>query len=356
MQDLDGMQLRYQRLQKRRYNGKKNVFLMPKKIRNELITLHEILYPEEKEILEQFFRDFLQDTTYDFSEDIANIKYIIYTADSCYRSVIMKSLPYIQLEQLDNRKTDKVEMYNFYSNRILIKLSNQKDMKKDAYPYGVFFHELSHAVDDVSCMDVFLKVRHSVDYYTNESGEKLQDIARREIKSRILSSINEIVKNKKLNLDEEQIQLFMEILFSRVTEVYPFDNEDMKTLYEELRKEYGYSVYDRGKKTLQPHLGKKHLLYQKKYKAVTDVIGGFTGNSLGAVPCGHFSLLYWYNLFGAETKRQSRELWAEYSSYLIIGDGDGKRGTEHYFPESCAFIRHIWREIEATILAGKLPY
>lgn len=139
MQDLDGMQLRYQRLQKRRYNGKKNVFLMPKKIRNELITLQEILYPEEKEILEQFFRDFLQDTTYDFSEDIANIKYIIYTSDSCYRSVIMKSLPYIQLEQLDNRKPDKVEMYNFYSNRILIKLSNQKDMKKMPILMEYFF-------------------------------------------------------------------------------------------------------------------------------------------------------------------------------------------------------------------------
>ncbi|MGN0346399.1 MAG: hypothetical protein ACI4DU_03860 [Lachnospiraceae bacterium] len=344
MQNSEGMQLHYQRLQKRRYYGKKNVFLMPKKIRNELISLHEAFYPKEKDTLEQFFRNFIQDTTYDFSDDIANIKYIIYTAETCYRVAIMNSLPYIQLVQLD-AKPDKVEMYNFNSNKIYIKLGNRKDMKKEAYPYGVFFHELSHAVDDVSCMDIFLKIRHSVDFYTNETGEKLQDIARREIRERILKSIHEIVIKKKMNMDEKQINLFLEILFSRVTEVYPFENENMKMLYQELRKEYGYSEYDRRKKVIQPHLGTKHPLYRKKYKAVTDVIGGYTGNSLGAVPCGHFSLLYWYNLFGSETKRQSRELWAEYSSYLIIGDGDGIRGTEQYFPESCAFIRHIWREI-----------
>lgn len=345
MQEQTGMQLRYQRLQKQRYAGKKNVFLMPQKLRDELITLQEEFYPEDKETLEQFFQNFIRDTTYDFSEDIANIKYIIYTAEPCYRTVIMKSLPHIQLVSLGNDKPDKVEKYNFYSNKIFIKLSNLKDMEKESYPYGVFFHELSHAVDDVSCMDTFLKVRRSVDCYTNETGEKLQDIARREIKSQILTSIHEIVANKQLNMNEEQISLFMEILFTQVTEVYPFDNEDMKVVYQELREEYGYSEFDKEKKVRRAHLGKKHPLYQKKYQAVTDVIGGYTGNSLGAVPCGHFGLLYWYNLFGAETKRQGRELWAEYSSYLIIGDREGKQGTEQYFPESCAFIRHIWGEI-----------
>ena len=339
-----GMKMRYQRLRGQRYGGKQNVILMPKKMRDELITLHEGFYPEDRNLTEKFMEKFRKDTTYDFSEDIDNIKYIIYTAESCYRTVILNSLPYIRLEQFKKGFQRKTEQYNSYSNRISIKLSNLKEMDKEANPYGVFFHELSHAVDDVSCMDIFLKVRHSVEHYTNEAGEKLQDIARREVKCFVAASIHEIVAKKKLNVTEEQERMILEVLFTRVTEYYKFDHEDMDIVLQELQNEYGYSEFDKEKKVRRAHFGKEHPLYQKKYHAVSDVLGGYTGNTIGGAPIGHYAPLYWYNLLGMETKRQGRELWAEYSSYLITGNKECMAGTEQYFPESCAFIRHLWKD------------
>ncbi|MBP3470078.1 MAG: hypothetical protein J6K26_11240, partial [Lachnospiraceae bacterium] len=141
-----------------------------------------------------------------------------------------------------------------------------------------------------------------------------------------------------------------DVLFTRVTEYSKFDQEDMDIVLRELQNEYGYSEFDKEKKVRRAHFGKEHPLYKKKYHAVSDVLGGYTGNTIGGAPIGHYAPLYWYNLLGMETKRQGRELWAEYSSYLITGNKECMAGTEQYFPESCAFIRHLWKDE----LAGKI--
>ncbi len=331
------------RMTAQRYDGKNNVIVMPKGKRDVLIDLYERAYPEDRTLIERFFDRFQRkQRDYDFSDDIANIKYIIYSADSRYRNVILKCLPYVRLVPYRKFIVKREERYNYYQNKITIKLSNLKELEKEPNPYLVFFHELSHAVDDVSCRDIFFKVRHNTERQSNEAGEKLQDIARREAKAHVYASIHNFVIQEGMRISEQEEKQLLEDIFSPCTEFAGFSNPDVERVYQSIRNMYGYMVHEEHTGKMTCHKGTEYPLYQRRFRAVSDVLGGYTKNTVGACPIGHFSPFYWFNLLGKETGRQSRELWAEYSAYLITGDRECIAGTEEFFPESCAFIRNIW--------------
>lgn len=335
------------RMSAQRYHGKHNVFAMPKGKRDVLIDLYERVYPEDRILIERFFDRFQRKQSgYDFSKDIANIKYILYSADSCYRNVILKCLPYVRLVPYGKFLKKSVERYNYYQNKITIKLSNLKELEKEANPYLIFFHELSHAVDDVSCRDIFLKVRHNTERQFNEAGEKLQDIARREAKAHVYASIQNCAAQEGMKISEQEEKQLLEDIFSPCTEFAGFSNPETERVYQSVRNRYGYMTEEGHTGKMTCHKGTEYPLYRRRFRAVSDVLGGYTKNTIGACPVGHFRPYYWFNLLGKETRRQARELWAEYSAYLITGDRECIAGTEEFFPESCAFIRKIWRELD----------
>ena len=71
----------------------------------------------------------------------------------------------------------------------------------------------------------------------------------------------------------------------------------------------------------------------------------FNGTSLKAY--GHFSDDYWYDQNGEPTMAQCREAWAEFFAAKMTNNADALASNQLFFPETCAYLEDMAKEMLA---------
>jgi len=263
-----------------------------------LIDVYELLNPEAKEITDEFFHEILAWDDPVTTRNVLRVKFSIYTASPEYRDIMLYYLPKINQLRLDNPKSQ----YNPYFNVLYVDLSkNYDEMVMDQNgnyiyvndrPVGSFFHELGHAIDDLSdlvgCSSSGLR----------ESLEKdLSDSMRSYL-------INWSDTNLYYTLSEKDIQEIIDYMLSSKNpnvDIAGGDGSATKALlpsswtngqidaYFYLRSVYGYRGYilenDGSVSENNDNMKTQYLQDGYNYGILKDLLGGLTNNKIGG--CYH---------------------------------------------------------------------
>jgi len=303
--------------------------------RQRMITVFEALHPGDADNMDDLFEDMAADTSgYDYSEDINNIKYIIYTADEPYRSIFLEYADNIVIGDYDYQEKDsdgnlKSQHYSPSDNEVYIRFhsnNNNVGINDPQGPYVVFFHEYGHAIDDVAYKDGALFDENYMTQDYTSGGLIMQKAAEQDVYNNIKASVKAYaISNGFIISDATE---------ARITDaIMAFDNSGFKDgstndkIYDEVIAIYK-STFGGTPKDATVYCG------------ISDVYGGFTDNKLKGT-WGHSNerdplSTYWndWQLFGGTeyTGKQSKELWAETFSRYMTGNEEAIKELNRYFP------------------------
>ncbi len=341
-----------------RYGGNSDVLAMDEADRDMLITIYELLNEEDAENMNNFFLDMANDSSYDYSDDIANIKYITYTAPEPYRSAFLNNLTNIGLGSYDHDTSVSAQHYSQDGGKIYVDFTGANvGMNDPRGPYTTFFHEMGHGIDDFGYDGEAGGARMS-DTYLNSDGLSLQDVARNDVEQHISNSIDNYINSYNnlckpediINLSDTEKQQIIDEFMGQYSDVNNLPAGDMQNVYNEMVNRYGGYEYN---STTPPYCswtsGSTYNVSGVYNEAVSDVFGGYTNNTLGGYGYGHrkeddeliSDYNYWYDSNGNETNKQSRELFAEYYSYNMVGTEPSINATENYFANSPDHIEEM---------------
>ena len=250
------------------------------------IDAFELLCPEAKAATDDFFKIALDDPDPIVQKNIARIKFGIYTAPPEYRDVLIYYLPQITLVCYDGTLSVN-DMYELSIDIVYIDLT--KDYSGTSTPFGSFFHEIGHGIDDLSVEDKFLN--SSEDYYIS-------------IKDDFKKSLNEQLDKYDLS-DEEKEQLREYIMSPTSYNVvldpegppkYFYDlpeNWSYKQViaYQKIREYYGYREFYIKDGQVECRIVKDGDLSFGTNTTGTlngDMFGAVTNNKMGLAPTGHW--------------------------------------------------------------------
>lgn len=325
-----------------RYGGQANVLEMNIDERNALIGLYELLYSENADKLDTFFEEMAAENNKDLLDDINNIKYIAYTSDEPYRSYFFEYIDDVYLDKFileDDSSDDINKYYQYYSPRdgsITIYFHEGQVGRYDEPPYVGFFHEMGHVIDDRLCDGTNGGDRFSSDCSIN--GATLQDVARQDVRNHIYNSIVTYINQNNIYMTDGEIQAIIDEFMCQQGDKNNLWSNDMQAVYDEIREQYGYHEYNEDGTDYEKIPGTVYNMDGSNNEAVSDVFGGYTNNQLGGTGACHDENEYWYDSEGQESKRQSKELFAEYYSYNMVGADEAIASTGEYFEESMQFI------------------
>jgi len=292
------------------------------KAREQTIEIYENLNPEDAEKMDKLFKKMANDKYDDYSTDIQNIKYIVYTADEPYGSVFLEYIDDIKIGDYDY---DDGEHFRSFSNKIFIDINNENNGANNPRgPYATFFHEIGHGIDDVSEKKYdlnFFNSEDAKDYYTtdtykNDNGQTLQEVACQDVRDAIYNKVDEVTN---FSMSEAGINNITDRLMGPST---PHD--------------YYRSI-------LSVVVKKKLNLSGPDNTLASDVYGGFTDNKMRG-GYGH-DKDYWYDSNGESLGKESKEFFAEGFSSAMIGNQSAINSQKENFPEAYDMFTDMVEEI-----------
>lgn len=308
-----------------------------------VITLYEEIRPGHGQAMDTFFREMKQDMTKDYTRDIANMKFLAYTAAEPYRTVFLTNIG--QIELADYEYTER----QHYSNgKIYINFSgieNGKNDKKGAYT--TIMHEIGHAIYDRS-PDPILR---------NENGKaekgtaSLQTRLEQDLRKALRNTIDVYLEKVDYTLTEEEIEAVIQEIISAESDSENLGNDNLEDTYGYLRQAYGWKemiISGDGGYEGKDIIGTEYNLIGADNATLSDIIGGFTNNTIGGYSYGHTQnkkdigvaeYYYWYNQEGEATGRQADEFFAEYFSYQMTGNTEAIKNTEEFFVRGSKYVK-----------------
>ncbi|MCM1496636.1 MAG: hypothetical protein NC089_12680 [Bacteroides sp.] len=247
--------------------------------------------------------------------DILNIKYLAYTAEEPYRSLYLEKLDAYWISDLYGEDEEK-NMDTFYGVGRHITLNYPESFLQDKRgAYTSFFHETGHGTDYY--MVSFFS--HRYQYEDPETGEKhsLYEL----IEADVYENVREHIRACDASLTEEEVEQVLQSI------QYGGSEEDLQDVKLEKIRDDVLRMYDTE-------------LAGPTMSAVCDVYGGITNQNISSAQgYGHGPeegkpFLYWYDVVGQPTNKQSSELWTEYFSYQMTGNEEALEQIRAYYPRA----------------------
>lgn len=290
---------------------------MPMQTINNCVDVYELINPDAKYTMDVFFADPIAQNDEVMNRNMARIRYATYTADPEYRDIILHYMPDLHIVRYDLDETAYYSGYpHFYdwslrNNGLYINIAKDYD-EKDASgnyiedrPFGAFFHEFGHGVDDVT--DLF-----------GSSSNGMHDMLAGDLRNHMIGALDNAnsmpISDKEKDLiaslsDEERQEVINEIMSYHNSNVIPPAGEDedyflpwnlgdenydrMTAAYDYLRNYYGYRELEYVGTATQAYDYIYHdplsdeIKKSPEYGLVNDIVGGLTNNSTGGYYWGH---------------------------------------------------------------------
>ena len=295
-----------------RHNANENVTTIDSADILLLVKYYEMLFPENGKIMDDFLAPLIQN----HSADILNIKFIAYTAEEPYRTIMFHYLPELSIADCDWQGTqhyNPVDNLDTGHSAKSIAINLRKGKNDPRGPYFVFFHEIGHGVDDMMRKDGY--------FYSRTSG--LQVIAEKDVSN----SIDKVLEDMGI-FGHNYDAIRYSVMNNDTSNLTPYQNQrfqNFKTNYE------NYLLDQNGSSATN--------------EVITDIYGGFTNNTLRLNSFGHDND-YWTSKGGVNP--QSSELFAGYFATNMTGYQSHVEAIDTFLPESKQYI-----DDEMAIIAAK---
>ncbi len=290
--------------------------------RDWVVKVFEEAYPGSSAKLNEFFEGMRNDKKYDYSEDINNIKYIVYTADKDYRSVFFRYLGDVTIAEYNYNGDD--QYYDIGANKLYLRFHSGKSNEgliDPRGPYATFFHEFGHGIDDVAYNDIlFFDEKFMTQDFKVKGGKIVfQDAAGQDVRDNVKTSVMLYAKANKYTISET--------IITKITDaIMEFGNKGFKD------RSIEDKIYDGVIAKYTSAFGSGTGKQATVYCGISDVYGGFTDNKLKGT-WGHSNEKgYWNSEDGDYTGKQGMELWAETFSRYMTGNEESIKELNSYFP------------------------
>lgn len=260
-------------------------------------------------------------------KDAIEIKYLMYTADEPYRTIVLKYLGRIKIKSLEGNRS----FFDSKDNTITYVV--EKDRTNPRGKYSTIFHELAHAIDYNYGIDAGMNGFFSDHFKTD--GKTLAKYMHIDVANRIEMEItNELNKQKYVNIDGQtktkMINNIKDSLIYDGPSNLELTNQELE-IRQTVKNKISYE-----------------LLPDEHYNA-SDVYGGVTLNRIIG-KWGHHELSYWIDeKTGKRIREPNREGFASYFATLMIQDGDLKErqitSLSEYLAESKKHMDEILKII-----------
>ncbi len=350
--------------------------------RGLMASAYDSTHPEEAKILNDLFSNIPSDSVdHYYSEDVSNIKYIVYTAGDPYKQIFLTYAPQIEIADYDWNETqhyspDVEKMYVDFTDNDIYDDSGKylrTDQRGGATcpkgPYVTFFHEFWHAADDVSVADKDhwfsdpeeTKINDTYSQMVDGKKIYIQDVIENDVRTMLEDSAKDAVKNLGIDVSANPDAIdnvVAEIMKADSRASMPDPTEDK--IYQEVLSYYGrYTIEPdaSGNLGFVWHSGSVENFSGPKNELLSDVIGGVTNNTVGSYGYGHrpdkdelgnvYTYWYYYDKKGNphSTGAQSNEFLAEYFSYCITGSQDQLTNVSGVFSNSTQFADEMFKEM-----------
>ena len=316
---------------------------------NNCVIAFELMNPIAKERCDKFFKICYAENNETVDDNVLMIKYMLYTAPSKYRDLILYYMPSIKID--DCAFQGGSQHFSPYYNTLTLDLTISQRVKyADGqyvfdYPCIDFFHEMGHGIDDVTDKGKMSK-----------SSDELHDTLISDLKSHMTSVLKEA--GYSLNKKDKK-ELFDFIISKENINVVPPDgkgeeyyfpkdwNDNQREAFKYLRKYYGYRDYEYfgfdGLASFDTIHYSEQDLTNGDYETliIDDSVGAITNNQLAGIN-GHYmdpisstkeidgpddivkklkKYSYWYNdgIFRGLGENVESEFFAQSFSYKIAG-------------------------------------
>ena len=252
------------------------------------------------------------------ADQAREIRYIAYSAQEPYRSIYLAELGTYVIGLTGYTWDEGAQKWNtmgyFSTADNSINLTMAAEAANPRGPYTTFFHESGHAIDYNYQDDG----RYYSITYRNEAGQSLQEVIYSDVRENIRETIATVTSD-----EEEQRHLMAYIMGADPDNTGSLSGRELACLTA-IQKYYSQS------------------LHGAAYEAASDVYGGVTNNIIHG-NYGHWvqyenGATYWYSANGLANGMQSKELWAEYYSYMETGNVQAMENLRTYFPGAAGFL------------------
>ena len=296
-----------------------------------LISYYEARHPENAGVIDRFLMPILDCSSHE--EDIRNIKYIIYTADEKYSSLLFKNIKKIKVSdhhaELSPDKDGRVSQYYnpVFVNAITVSLQPDRGVNDPRGPYNTFFHEIGHGIDDVT--EPFGS--KSSTYNDPVFNMSIFGIISREAEASITATVTAKGAG---NRPEDKAAALNAIFYggdvstlnSAQLAIY---NNTVEKYLTDLNTLPGQTAYEYG-----------------KFCVVTDMFSAFVTHPAADPiknPDKRWSLFggyiheedYWHGSLVNISRAVGKEFFAGYFSACITGDTAQLDNMRYYFPDAC---------------------
>jgi hypothetical protein len=252
------------------------------------------------------------------TQDTLRIKYLMYTAEEPYRTLTLEYLDRFEI-------TSTTDSGVFYPSENAIAFNAEKDRVNDRGAYFTFFHELGHAIDYNSGVDLGMD-----GYYTNSftvDGQKLSDHMYNDVENRIRTELEtELNQAEYQNLDREDKGNMVD----HIADAFIYRGPSDFTLTSEEEE-----LYD----TIREKLSSE-LRSDARHNA-SDIYGGATVNEIIG-KWGHHNANYWIDNQGERVREPNLEGFASYYGSIMIEKGEFRdeqlESVGEFLPESREFM------------------
>ncbi len=269
------------------------------------IDVFELLCPDAKNTTNTFFSPALDDSDPNVQKNILRIKFGIYTASPQYRDVILYYMPDMHLGCYKNSPVGDWYAgaggfkYFGYTVGNYVNTDLSKDYTYDHYfgPFGSFFHEFGHGIDDVtkglgnSSADFNKYIKEGFE----DSIDKTLERYNAEHPSDPLTP-EDMEKLKKFMLGDENNNVLADPdnPDSYLTPPSWDDNPKLKDAYNYMRNYYGYAVVYFDKNGIYHWKNGSDgdpLFKSNDYSGAinSDIFGALTNNKVGLARGGHYA-------------------------------------------------------------------
>ncbi len=280
-----------------------------------------------------------------YYQDFVNIKFITYTSPEPERSIIIEYASVIKVNTFDE---NGIQHWDPSKEELHLDLDGyngiNKGMLDNGAPYRSVFHEIGHAIDDLSIPDkaslynVDIWGDGNLSYQLDANGKSLQDYTRQDVENNLRISISTACYDtRNYNMSMEDRAVLLDYIMgghNRGVTLSPSQQAVFNHLY---------YYYDHSNPVIA---GTKYTY--KTYGNITanetfnDVFQGYTDNVFGFG--GHPQANYWYTTSGDPTYKQSLEFFAETFSERITYSPYGQ------FDATCDFFPSGVSRYETMIL------
>ncbi len=329
------------------------------KVISFFVDIYEANHPSAKPNMDHMLHDpdptLTSQLDSKYYEDFINIKFITYTAPEPERSVVIEYAAIINVDTFDENATQHWAPYQVDSlgnpdPKLHLDLDGysgrDKGMKDEFGPYRSVFHEIGHAIDDLSVPEqspykmMFNKANLS--YQPDANGNSLQDYTRRDVEFSFKCSISTAcyeTRNYTMSLEDRQeiLDYIMSPNNGSITL-----NSTQQAVYDHLLAYYDHKDPSTGTFIQGTHYSRydyptvKNAYTGKTYPATEvylDVCQGYLDNKLGPMGFNHTTANYWYDTSGNETYYQSLEFFAEtLSQRMTYSQYHQFDATKDFFP------------------------